>query len=372
VSPRERILDSLSPAGSAETAVVVPYEGIFVRDHWADLIGLPWWLADDPDIETQVRWRRIASARAGSDWFDLPYGCSRAYRQENRIEQDAHGVWRCDRRTGDRERLHPPAVGGDHLAMDGAPPPQGRDDIDALIPEPVPPATDDGSADLPTAVRAAFGAERAALRHVNSPLWSCFGLWGYEAVMTLVAEQSDLLVYACRRLAALAAQEVRDSAAAGADVVWMEDCMTDQISPRAYRDLVLPSLEQLTAACREVGVRCVHYYCGDPRYRWGELLSVDADALALEESKKGFRIEIAEVVERARGRRAILGNLDAVGVLQDGSDADVRAEVQRQVAVGRRNGGRFIMSLGSPVTPATPVKRVRLYLDAAREVSSGG
>ena len=35
---------------------------------------------------------------------------------------------------------------------------------------------------------------------------------------------------------------------------------------------------------------------------------------------------------------------------------------------GRKNGGRFVMSLGSPVTPETPVARVRLYTDLVHEL----
>jgi len=36
------------------------------------------------------------------------------------------------------------------------------------------------------------------------------------------------------------------------------------------------------------------------------------------------------------------------------------SDAQRRVAAGRRNGSRFILSLGSPVTPETPIERVRL------------
>ena len=100
-----------------------------------------------------------------------------------------------------------------------------------------------------------------------------------------------------------------------------------------------------------------------PSGKWDLILLVGADALSLEESKKNFRIEIEEVVERVGGRCTVLGNLDSVGVLQDGSEDRLRAEIARQIAAGRRNGSRFIMSLGSPVTPQTPVARVRLYSD---------
>ncbi len=78
------------------------------------------------------------------------------------------------------------------------------------------------------------------------------------------------------------------------------------------------------------------------------------------------------VVERVGGRCAVLGNLDAIGVLEQGSEAEVRAEIARQIRAGRRNKSRFIASVGSPVTPGTPPERVRLYCDLAHELGRRG
>ena len=85
-------------------------------------------------------------------------------------------------------------------------------------------------------------------------------------------------------------------------------------------------------------------------------------------SKKSFSIDIEDVVDRVQGRCTVLGNLDAVGVLEQADEEHLRAEIARQIAAGRRNGSRFIMSLGSPVTPGTPAERVRLYCDLAHEL----
>jgi len=140
------------------------------------------------------------------------------------------------------------------------------------------------------------------------------------------------------------------------------------VGPAAFRSLNVAFLRPLVEEIRRLGMASVHYFCGDPAGKWDALLDVGADALSLEESKKGFTIDIEDVVARAAGRCAVLGNLDAIGVLQDGGEAALRAEIARQAAAGRRNGSRFIMSLGSPVTPATSVGRVRLYCDLAHEL----
>ena len=64
----------------------------------------------------------------------------------------------------------------------------------------------------------------------------------------------------------------------------------------------------------------------------------------------------------------VLGNLDAINLLPKATEGELAAEITRQVAAGRRNGSRFIMSIGSPVTPGTPVSRVRRYCDLTHEI----
>ena len=104
----------------------------------------------------------------------------------------------------------------------------------------------------------------------------------------------------------------------------------------------------------------IYYYCGNPAPVWGAILSLPHDALSLEESKKGFRIDIEEVADRIRGRACLLGNLDAITLLEHGSEEALRAESGRQIRAGRRNG--------SPVTPGTSAERVRRYRGIAHDL----
>jgi uroporphyrinogen-III decarboxylase len=148
--------------------------------------------------------------------------------------------------------------------------------------------------------------------------------------------------------------------------------MTDVIAPEAFEALHLPFLRRLTCAIRQAGMKGIYYFCGNPAGKWDLLLSTGADALSLEEGKKNFTIEIEEVAARAAGRCALLGNLDALDLLARGSEAELRRQIARQVAAGRKNGGRFILSLGSPVTPQTPAQRVRRYCQLARQTGGAG
>ena len=378
--PRERILAALSPEGTPDIPVVVPYEGIFYRDHWEQVTAHPWWYAYSPIVEDQLAWRRDALPVTGQDWYCLPNVSEVRRREDVTVRTQPDQAVFTDRRTGRADRVTRPRVGG-WTGPQGASqsvhppsPPQTRDEIDEALP--LPRATGDragpcaGTANLTAALHRACGQDYFALEYASSPIWVCYGLWGFTGMMTLIADRPDLVQYACQRGLVRQLDVVRRARALGADGIWIEDCFTDMIAPEAFRSLNVSPLRPLVEEISALGMASIYYYCGNPSGKWAHLLDVGADALSLEESKKGFRIDIEDVVARVQGRCAVLGNLDAIGVLQEGSDEHTRDEIARQIAAGRRNGSRFIMSLGSPVTPGTHLTKVRRYCALAHALGA--
>jgi hypothetical protein len=367
---REKIEAALSPGGTPEIPAVICYEGIYVRDHWGQLSEYPWWYQAAPDVERQLLWRRQEIERTGQDWFDIP-GCpSREEREGLAMEAGPEGVFLVNRRTGERHPLREPQLGG--WSPDGglhsvraARLPETPEEVDAAIPVPseLDPArfVEAGRADLARALLNEFGDKLYPIRSVSAPVWGCYERWGFEGMMLLIATRPDLVQHACQRFLARQLHGVRVAAALGAAGIWVEDCMTDMISPEAFATLNVAFLRPLVQAIRGAGMKSVYYFCGNPAGKWDLLLDVGADALSLEESKKGFVIDIEEAGDRVSGRCCVLGNLDAIHLLPNGAEGQLRVEIARQIAAGRRNGSRFIMSLGSPVTPGTPVERVRRY-----------
>jgi hypothetical protein len=366
---RHNIEAALAPDGARDLPAVIPYEGIFIRDHWDGLTRCPWWYPESPDLGHQLDWRRDVVGRIGQDWLDLPAFYPREARASLAVESAGGDAWLVDIRTGGRRALSRPQIAGwsEHGQVESVHPDSPIDtleDVEEAIPA-LEPAPDDGRDDLARALAHEHGNHLFPMIHVAAPLWRTYHVWGFEGMMTMVASRPELVKRACERLLSQALWQVHGAAARGAAGIWIEDCMTDMISPAAFRSLNVAFLRPLAEEIRSLGMASVYYFCGDPSGKWDALFDVGADALSLEESKKGFTIDIEDVVARAAGRCAVLGNLDAIGVLQNGSEPALRAEIARQVAAGRRNGSRFIMSLGSPVTPATPVERVRLCCDLA-------
>ncbi len=375
---RQKIEAALSKEGAPEIAAVIPYEDIYIRDHWSQLTAYPWWYAFSPQVEQQMAWRREVFPAIGQDWMTLPACPSRAQREERTIHARGEGVFLANARTGEEIPLREPAVGGWESFERGgysghverlADTPEAVDD---LIPIREPFDADrfreEGRDDLARALLAEFGHLYPA-SYAAAPLWRCYRLWGFEGMMAMVAEQPDLVKHACERFLHNELVAVQEAAALGAAGIWIEDCLTDLIGPRAFAEFNVPLVAELAVAIHSLGMHSIYYFCGDPKGKLDLLLEAGADALSLEESKKGFTIDITEIADAVRGRCALLGNMDAIGLLPEGSEEDLRAEIARQATAGRANGSRFVMSLGSPVTPGTSVERVKLYCEMARDAT---
>ncbi|MEK7397719.1 MAG: uroporphyrinogen decarboxylase family protein [Candidatus Poribacteria bacterium] len=372
---RQKIESAFSESGTSEIPAVICYEGIYIRDHWDQLTDCPWWYQYSSDIEHQLKWHRDAITRTGQDWFYLPFFYSREERKNYVIEANSKGVFQINKRTGEKHKLTKPMVagwsesGGLHSHR-----PQRLIDSFNELDERIHISADfdpkrsiaDGYNDLALTLLDEFG-DLYPICHVGSPLWHTYGIWGFEGMMTMIVEKPELVKYACEKFLIQSIRSIQQCAILGAKGIWIEECFTDMISPKAFYEINVPIVQRLAKEIRKTGMKSIYYYCGNPYGKWDLLLDVGADAISLEESKKGFVIDIDEVVDRTQSKCTVLGNLDAINLLPYGTEDELRAEIARQISAGRRNSGRFIMSIGSPVTPGTPVKRVKSYCDIVHE-----
>ena len=100
-----------------------------------------------------------------------------------------------------------------------------------------------------------------------------------------------------------------------------------------------------------------------------EYLGPGADGFSYEASMKGFVNDMAEIARRIGDRMTLFSNIDPVAVLQNGSDAQLEAEIRRQLDAGRSARG-FVLSTASPITPSTPLARVQRFLALGRQIGA--
>lgn len=207
----------------------------------------------------------------------------------------------------------------------------------------------------------------------SAPFWMLYDLLGFEGMMTTLHD-APKLVFEIMEVALDAtleyAQAFKD---AGGHGIRIEECLVsaDMISPRMYERFVLPYEERLFDQIRRIGLKSILYFCGDVVPRLPALRQLPIDALMVEESKKNFVIDIGEVRAVVGPNLCLLGNVDAYGIIEKATEAEVAAEAARQIRVAGCEGA-FIVGLGSPLTLTTPPERVDLFIRSARDSASGG
>ena len=184
----------------------------------------------------------------------------------------------------------------------------------------------------------------------------------------MVYDNIDLFEKTAGMILDIVRAALRNEAARGAEVIWVEECYGDLISPEHYRRLCFPFVRALCEEIRILGMKSIYYFAGNPTGRFDMLLDSKADMLGFEESKKGIRLDILELAEIVSGHCGLLGNLDAINLLPSCTTEELREALlwQKQAAILRK--GRFIFGLGSPLTPGTSLTRAIEYVELAHEL----
>ena len=217
-------------------------------------------------------------------------------------------------------------------------------------------------------VRARYGHAMPAYVTGAWPTQLLLDTLGFESLMTGFLEAPEI-VHEISRLGLPRNrdhwQAVRD---AGVDVVHVSEySWGGDISPDVYGELVAPYTREVIDFYRGFGFRVLLYVMGDVRPILDQIATQPFDALAIEEGRKGYDLDIGYVREVMGEDRVLYGNVPCM-LVATGRPEEILAEVRRQIQVAGE-GGRFVVSIGEPLPPGTPPERVRFFCDSTRLIA---
>jgi uroporphyrinogen-III decarboxylase len=330
---------------------------------------MPLMPAQEATIQAAAIRAASESLGEGADWVWARLLPPADWLAECVLQQKGDRLWRVHKRSGEREELSRLVVATtSHSDRWEWPVPRSQDEVDRLAPVP---ATEglvaDGSLAAVRRLVEEIGDEIFVCGTLGTPFWKCYSLLGFQGLMTMPYDNPGLLHYLLQRQTEAALALLRAFAAVGVAGVFIEECMTsaDLVSPRIYDEFVFPYDVLLLDEIRALGLPTIFYICGDMMRRRTRLIELAPTALAVEESKKGFRIDLAEVAAGVGDRMALLGNLDATQI-KAWDDLELSRQIAAQWAAARPARG-FIVSMGSPFPLDTPRERVAAFFAAARE-----
>ena len=334
--------------------------------------------AQDTHFRAQALYQAYGIFKSPPDWLEVRPGISRAWAERTDISQRAGVLFYEDRRSGKQVPMHAiPMPSGDAVLSDGSASLQDIWDISGALTSPAdidaqqPRLSAEawlarGDLDLPKQVVADYGDRYFISTILDTPYSEAYDWLGFQGLMLIQSDRPALFHHLLQHRLELARDTIAAWAATGVHGVFVEEVFTgaDLISPRAYDQFVFAYNRPYFEHMRAAGLLPIHYVCGDVIPRLDRLAAYPLAAVAVEESKKNFTIDLAEVVRGVGERVAILGNIDAVRYGLHGTPADMVAEVTRQARAAAPARG-FVVGTGSPFPLDTNPRQIDALVSTA-------
>jgi MtaA/CmuA family methyltransferase len=202
------------------------------------------------------------------------------------------------------------------------------------------------------------GKEKIVEGWVEGPIAEAADLRGINTVMMDFFDDPrfvrDLFGFVIEMELRFAREQVR----AGADVIGIGDAAASLVGPQIYHEFVWPYEQKLVAGIQATGAKVRLHICGNTRFLLEDMGKlgcevVDLDSLA----------PIAEARRQMGAHQVLLGNLNPVAVLRNGTQADVTAAI---AGCHRDAGARFIVGAGCEIPRDTPTANVEALYTYAR------
>ena len=376
MNSKERVHAALEGRSVDRLPVTVSYHQLFCLDHFAELTGRPQWEVNKWLYASQEEHTETFAEMIEKAPFDILQPQRAAFREERENTEfvERNGVrYKHDRRT---DGLMPiDEVGGradenNHYNTAANETQYVFYEADANERIKIPSGDElqrTGENDFLEAVVERFGGSQFILSAgVVGTVYACHEYVGLTNLFAMMIEAPELIDHMCKRLRDRNIETIRYIASAGGDAIFIDDATAtcDMISVKHYERFSLPYMREMVKEIHALGHKAILIYFGGVSDRLEQIASIGADGFLFEASMKGYVNDVSNIARRIGDRVTPYANIDPVGVLQDGTEEDLEAEMKKHILAGRNARG-FVVSTASPVTPATPLSRVRRFIELA-------
>ncbi len=207
-------------------------------------------------------------------------------------------------------------------------------------------------------LRRRAGAERLVEGWVEGPCAMSADLRGVNRLMLDFFDDPDFV----RELFAFSVEmevaTARDQIEAGADIIGVGDAVASLVGPRLYTEFVLAEEYRLIRAIQEHGAPVRLHICGKTRKIYAGMGQTGAQIIDLD-----FLAPVGEARAVMGPQQLLLGNVDPVRVMRDGSRQDVIAAFAE---CHRQAGSRYIVGAGCEIPVETPDANLMAASEYAR------
>jgi MtaA/CmuA family methyltransferase len=148
---------------------------------------------------------------------------------------------------------------------------------------------------------------------------------------------------------------------AGVDLIGVGDAAASLIGPQLYEEFVWPYEKRLVDGLHELGTRVRLHICGNINSILEPIGRLGCDIVDLD-----FMVPVADARQAMGPEPILLGNIDPVRVLRDGTPASITEAI---AACHRDAGPRYIIGAGCEVPRATDPQNLMALTEYARSTA---
>jgi MtaA/CmuA family methyltransferase len=149
---------------------------------------------------------------------------------------------------------------------------------------------------------------------------------------------------------------------AGIDVMGVGDAAASLIGPQLYEEFVWPYEKRLVDGLHAMGAKVRLHICGNTTKILASIGRLGCDIVDLD-----FMVPVAQARQAMGPEQVLLGNIDPVRALRDGTPDSITAAVAQ---CHREAGDRYIIGAGCEVPRATPRENVLALTEYARSTAA--
>lgn len=209
--------------------------------------------------------------------------------------------------------------------------------------------------------RSRVGKEKLIEGWIEGPVAQAADLRGINNLMMDFFDDPSFVIELFEFVLKLELTFAKAQVAEGAELIGVGDAVASLVGPKIYQQFVWPYEKRMMDGLRALGARTRLHICGNTRPILGLMGQLGCDIVDLD-SLAGMAEGRAAMVPR----QVLLGNIDPVRVLRNGTADEVYAAVAE---CHQQAGNRFIVSAGCEVPRDTPAQNLRAMLRYAREQS---
>ena len=214
-------------------------------------------------------------------------------------------------------------------------------------------------------VREKIGLEYSLHGEITSPFDYFLDLFGHQEGLLGLLNEPDKSKAILRHFAGLIKHLALEMCEEDVDAIKVSSPFAGAgfISPKFYREFVLPFESEIAGAVRNRGVHIYTHTCGAVSDRLELMFDAGVSGIECLDPPPLGNVELEDAKRRTRGRGFIKGNIDSVDTLLHGTNAAILEDAHRRIEVGKEGGG-FILSTACSVAPHVEREKLMLLREA--------